>query len=521
MPEPEYFKDKVYRTATPAGAFRANREFALNCRKNFQWFCENNSRIINKENQRQYLKLNPSQIILYNKCKEQMERDHQVRMVIIKGRQQGISTFCRAMINWRLNYYPKTNALIVAQREKDLREKAFRNLIDMYNLQLQKMPLGHSTSTQLKIDHGPNGYSICFGEWAQAEGQSRGDRYNMVHLTEVDYYPDWLKFWGGLSQSIPTGNGSIVLIESTSAGHRALFDMYQQSLSKDSPFEYVFLPWYIQPEYRLKAPEDFVLSDKEKELKERFNLDDDQLFWYRQKRLELGSDIVLAREYPCTPEEAFSVSSNYSFFDYDDIQKAINQPRIQDDGSPLVVGIDPSRMRDKTALVWRKGRNVVKVENMDPSADTMYLARLLYNKIAANKADAVYIDIGGLGCGVYDRLREMGTMNIFPVNFGEKADDPLKYINKRSEMYARAKEWLSNKPVHMEEHQEFINQLLMIELEPNTPRVQLVAKNKMLYSPDIADAFVMTFYEKDSQYFQSKANYSNVQISADWNPFAF
>ena len=84
----------------------------------------------------------------------------------------------------------------------------------MQTLKLQQMPASHQTSTQLKIDHGQSGYSICFGEWAATEGQSRGDRYDIVHLTEVDYYPDWKKFWAGLSQSIPNGNRSVVLIES-------------------------------------------------------------------------------------------------------------------------------------------------------------------------------------------------------------------------------------------------------------------------------------------------------------------
>lgn len=449
-----------------------------------------------------------------------MERDEQIRIVIVKGRQQGISTFCRAMINWRLNYYPQTNGLIVAQREKDLREKAFRSLRDMFDLQTQKMPLGHSNSTQLKVDHGRSGYSACFGEWAQAEGQSRGDRYNIVHLTEADYYPDWNKFWGGLSQSIPNGNGSIVLIESTSAGRRALWDMYQQSLSDDSPFEHVFLPWYVQEEYKQPVPLGFELTDEEKELKQLYKLQDDQIFWYRRKRSELGSDIVLKREYPCTVEEAFSVSSNLSFFDYDTIQNAVKAPLVPDSAAPLIVGIDPSRVRDKTALVWRKGRNIVKVENMPPAGDIMYLARQVYAKIVDMQPKAIFCDIGGLGAGFHDALKAMGVMNLTPVNFGEKADDSMTYLNKRAEMYARFREWISHPPVSVPDDQELLNQLLMIELEPNKTKVQILAKQKMIYSPDLTDAAALTFYNKDSDYFEESVNSSGayIDISSDWNP---
>ena len=186
-----------------------------------------------------------------------------------------------------------------------------------------------------------------------------------------------------------------------------------------------------------------------------------------------------------------------------------------------MLGIDPSRMRDKTALVWRQGRNVAKVENLEPMADTMLLARVLYNKIAEKRPNFVYVDVGGLGCGVFDRLREMGVMGLNPVNFGEAPDDKNKYFNRRAEMYGRAKEWLANKPVHIVDDQEFLNQLLMIELEPNSTKVQLISKSRMLYSPDIADAFAMTFYENNSQYFQDKTNFTNINIKTDWSPYDF
>ena len=67
--------------------------------------------------------------------------------------------------------------------------------------------------------------------------------------------------------------------------------------------------------------------------------------------------------------------------------------------------------------------------------------------------------------------------------------------------------------------QEFLNQLLMIELEPNSSKVQLISKSKMLYSPDIADAFAMTFYERNSQYFTDKKNFTNYHFQTDWSPY--
>lgn len=465
----------------------------------------------------------PAQRILLQKCRDQMNKYNQIRLVIIKGRQQGISTFCRAMINWRMSYFPQTVGLIVAQREKDLREKAFRGLIDMYEMQVQKMPIDRGNTTKLKVNHGAKaGYSVCFGEWAAAGGQSRGDRYNIIHLTEVDYYPDWTKFWGGLSQSIPNGNQSIVLIESTSGGRRALWDMYQQSLSPDSPFDYVFLPWYIQPEYRTEITGEFTPTDREIELKRQFGLVDEQLLWYRIKRQELGSDIALAREYPNTPEEAFSVSSNLSFFDYVHIENAINSQNVEDHNATLIMGIDPSRNRDSTGICFRRGRTITKILELDPYMDTVRLSKDLYKMITHERPTHTFIDVGGLGYGVYDMLNAMGVTGLTPVHFGEQADDNRVYLNKRAEMYGRFKKWLSEPPCSIPNNQEFLNQILMIEQEDRLGKIQLTAKNKMPKSPDLADAAVLTFAGYDEDYINkdSFSDVSNFNISTDWNPFS-
>ena len=53
----------------------------------------------------------------------------------------------------------------------------------------------------------------------------------------------------------------------------------------------------------------------------------------------------------------------------------------------------------------------------------------------------VFVDGGGVGGGVVDRLRQLNH-DVVEVQFGGKADDSRKYLNKRAEMWGRAKEWL-------------------------------------------------------------------------------
>lgn len=500
---------------------RIHKEFAINCKKSFRFYCEHNCKIIDKSNKRIPFKLNQAQMILHDKCMEQINSKGQIRIVIIKGRQQGISTFMRALINWRISYYPHTVALVVAQRDKDLREKHFRALLDMWDSQTQIMKVKHKTTVKIHVDHGRYGDSFVFGETAGVDGGSRGDRYNCVHLTETDYFERFNTFYNGLAQSIPDGQDSIVVVESTSAGRKSLWDLYQKSLDKDSEWEHVFIPWFTQDEYRKELPDDFVITQDEKELQKKFNLDLEQVFWRRHKRHNLGSDIELKREYPNTPEDAFSVSSNLSFFDYDRISDAVESDIKDNINMPLILGIDPSRSRDSTGLVFRRGRNIVEIIKLPPSGDVVYLSKKLYYIIADRRPTHIFCDIGGMGVAPYDYLTHMGVKGLIGVNFGERAQRHEMFANRRAEMYFRCKDWLGKPPCSMPNNEELINQMLTTESMNRPDRLQLVSKTKMSTSPDILDALILTFAEEESYLaFDDFSTNNTMRIEADWNPLA-
>ena len=53
----------------------------------------------------------------------------------------------------------------------------------------------------------------------------------------------------------------------------------------------------------------------------------------------------------------------------------------------------------------------------------------------------VFVDGGGVGGGVVDRLRQL-HLDPIKVQFGGKPDDPRKYANKRAEMWGVMRDWL-------------------------------------------------------------------------------
>jgi hypothetical protein len=73
----------------------------------------------------------------------------------------------------------------------------------------------------------------------------------------------------------------------------------------------------------------------------------------------------------------------------------------------------------------------------------MELAAKFAERISICNPDAVFVDDGGVGGGVVDRLHQLGFGRVIGVNFGGKADRGgagLRAGNKRSEMWLAARE---------------------------------------------------------------------------------
>ena len=124
----------------------------------------------------------------------------------------------------------------------------------------------------------------------------------------------------------------------------------------------------------------------------------------------------------------------------------------------------------------------------------MQLAARVAEFVRINQADAVFVDGGGVGGGVVDRLRQL-RVDVIDVNFGAKAEDN-RYNNKRAEMWGNMRDWV--KIGAIPKNRELADDLISVEYS-FTPsnRIQLEKKEDMkrrgLASPDLADALALTF----------------------------
>jgi len=135
------------------------------------------------------------------------------------------------------------------------------------------------------------------------------------------------------------------------------------------------------------------------------------------------------------------------------------------------------------------------------TADDLIWERVT-REIRACYPDEIYVDVGGTGRNVPYILRSFGIETyIHEVYFNQSPENKNAYHDKRAEMYAYAKAWLK-RGAHLPNNEAFLNELRMIKYNPNSPKFRLVEKSEikknLKHSPDIADAFALTFpYEED------------------------
>ena len=119
--------------------------------------------------------------------------------------------------------------------------------------------------------------------------------------------------------------------------------------------------------------------------------------------------------------------------------------------------------------------------------------------IDRDKPTKVFIDIVGMGAGVYDRLIELGYSGVVVgVEAGRAADEPTQYINKRAEMAGRCKEWFEEYPNRIPDSDELARDLLAPGYKHDSnQRLKIETKDEMrkrgVRSPDLGDALHLTF----------------------------
>lgn len=221
--------------------------------------------------------------------------------------------------------------------------------------------------------------------------------------------------------------------------------------------------------------------------------------WIEACRLEWGEDSPMwkARVLGEFPEDSDTVLIPLSAV----TARTINKPLSQKGWIRL--GVDVGRFGDDpTVLTARDNRSIQGIRHYakKDTMETVGWVRKAMEDFSARPENTV-VDDTGLGGGVVDRLHELG-LPVVGVNFGSKAYDDDKFVNRRTEMYWNLRQSLiseATEPMFIpREYRTLIKQLpwarykmdsnQRIVLEPKAD-----IKKRHGHSPDFADSLALTW----------------------------
>lgn len=302
-------------------------------RADFPHYARVNLRIQTKTEGLQPLVLNRAQSVVQAKAAEQKARTGRIRILILKARQEGISTWVAARIFRSMHLWQWNRALVLADLKK--RSEELFGIYDRYYDQLPEdfRPRKDyaSRGQSMKLANG----SSLLVDTAKDVQAGRSITLHRIHASEIAFWEHPEDTFTSLMQAASAT--SEVFIESTANGVGNFFHrLWEDAVAGNNEWLPIFLPWFIHEEYaseptdleiqeilESKDPYERKAQDQGFEFEgETWKLDPCQLLWRRRQiSTELaGDERKFRQEYPTTADEAFLVSGN-AFFDEDALER--------------------------------------------------------------------------------------------------------------------------------------------------------------------------------------------------------
>lgn len=494
-------------------------------REDLNLYAKNCLTIRDKEGQvERFPGFNTAQKYIHQQLEAQKKRIGKVRALILKGRQQGASTYTAIRFYHRATLFRGTNVYILSHEQRSAAQ--LFKMVDRFQVSNPIAPhVDVSNVKELVFDRMDSSYTVAT---AGAKAGGRGGTTSLFHGSECAYWENAADHFSASVQTVPDMRGTEIILESTAAGASGEFyERWQDATADRGDYIAIFVPWFWQEEYVRTPPPDFELETEpgdtgmsEKEYAELFNLPNERMAWRRAKVAELRSVQRFDQEYPGSPDMAFqSADTKKSFILPIQILRARKRKNVIETG-PLIIGVDPSGPgKDRFSVAWRRGFKVIKIEYRQ-MPETLEAVHWLKSIIDDDLPDRMYIDLGNIGHAIVSVLKGLtgddgkparcpdGRMYaeiVRGVNFGATSQSKMARPkipgpkNRRAEMWDRSREWLD------QEEGVSLPDMDMLQADATAPRIKPLLNNDFLIeskdemktrhvrSPDLWDSVALTF----------------------------
>lgn len=350
---------------------------------NFPWYCAHALKIATKSGEIMPFILNDEQHFLHQRAQDQLAAQGYVRLLILKARQWGGSTYCEARGYGMTSRRDNQTGLVMAHRD-DSSTNLFRMIQRFHEHDEAYRPQTKASNAKELVFAQPynSRYMVHTAGKTSSAGVGRSFSYRFVHCSEVAWWGDMgAHTMGGLLEAVPSEHpailGTEVFWETTANGYDPLFHTKweevkgMQERGEPSEWELVFIPWYWHKAYSLDLDEDqrryilSSLSDYEKWLMRQERRDGSrvttgQIAWRRQKIATatpppgLSKIQFVKQEYPATDTEAFQATGTH-LFDLEKVAQWISEaPNPALSYEFLPESGEPLYREDGRLKVWRE-----------------------------------------------------------------------------------------------------------------------------------------------------------------------
>jgi len=443
--------------------------------------------------------LNPAQQQLERVAQRQIAEEGWLRLVVLKARQQGISTWTSAHGIHLAALNDNIFDLVIAQDKETARHifevtKLFYDQLD----EDTRPVIRYSSRQELTFENPddrtrtkfPGRRSRITFVPATNIHAGTGQTIQALHLSEVAKYANAEVVTQSLFPAVPLAAGTSIIIESTGfpdSGGDWFHAFCNQAARGANGYKFVFLPWFISPEYWLPLKEDekIALSPREKIIVREYDLKPEQMKFRRQKIEEWGGggggEDRFDIEFPSCPEDAWKTLETMAF-DYREIYEARANvkapmrraeihpgPRVMDDhqgrlwmweepspGELYDIGIDVSSGSERgdwsVAEVLTRSRPHRQVAEWRGRIDPLDLGDVMVQLGYFYNTAQLSVEMEGIGMSTNSEIMRLGYPYIYIWRHRERAVPQLSSFsgwktqqNTKPLMVALAKHLLMHK----------------------------------------------------------------------------
>jgi Terminase RNaseH-like domain len=368
-------------------------------------------------------KLNKSQQLVLDRIFADLESKGKSKIIVIKGRQLGITTFCQLlglaliMIIKGFQCYTMVHDSSIATDIFETKVKrAFNQLPD----ELKGYYDVNRNNTRQLMFNNRDKASLTVGL------SGRGGTYQFKHISEAGKMSMNQGLWEEMIEgTLEAGDSIIEIIESTPDGGLGKFYDYVQTNIDNV----IFLRWTLEERYQMTPQKDDKWIEEYKEMAQKYELYPDpmttegltkeQFFWYYNKAKTMKAKVKV--QYPLSLDEAFVSSSKTRFFIQDVIaaKKTAKVPfKINSQGVKFyhevkdayhyALGVDPATgvgNDNSTISIWcfETGKQVASWAGKESPATVAWLAMKLgqlYNLAI------IGVEVNGVGLATEQVVQE-------------------------------------------------------------------------------------------------------------------